>query len=114
MVVKSIRPTIEKTISRDIALLYTIAKLIAKYSIDGPRLKPVEVIEDYRSLGLSLKAHPLDVLASPLARAGWQLCHVINQHCDGQVLHLAGLVIMRQRPGTANGTVFCPSLRGAS
>ena len=50
VVVKSIRPNIEKTISRDIALLYTIAKLIAKYSIDGPRLKPVEVIEDYEKV----------------------------------------------------------------
>ena len=65
-----------------------------------------EVAEDYRSLGLSLKAHPLDMLATPLAAAGWQLCHVINKHCDGQRLRLAGLVTMRQRPGTAGGTVF--------
>ncbi len=65
-----------------------------------------EVAEDYRSLGLSLKAHPLDMLATPLAAAGWQLCHVINKHCDGQRLRLAGLVTMRQRPSTAGGTVF--------
>ncbi|MGB2311764.1 MAG: OB-fold nucleic acid binding domain-containing protein, partial [Candidatus Puniceispirillaceae bacterium] len=65
-----------------------------------------EVAEDYRSLGLSLKAHPLDLLAAPLARAGWQLCHVIGQHGDGRRLRLAGLVTMRQRPGTAGGTVF--------
>ena len=65
-----------------------------------------EVAEDYRSLGLSLKAHPLDMLATPLAAAGWQLCHVIAKHCDGQRLRLAGLVTMRQRPGTAGGTVF--------
>ena len=65
-----------------------------------------EVAEDYRSLGLSLKAHPLDMLATPLAAAGWQLCHVIAKHRDGQRLRLAGLVTMRQRPGTASGTVF--------
>ena len=65
-----------------------------------------EVAEDYRSLGLSLKAHPLDMLATPLAAAGWQLCHVIAKHRDGQRLRLAGLVTMRQRPGTAGGTVF--------
>ena len=65
-----------------------------------------EVAEDYRSLGLSLKAHPLDMLAKPLAAAGWQLCHVIAKHRDGQRLRLAGLVTMRQRPGTAGGTVF--------
>jgi len=50
VVVKAIRPNIEKTISRDIALLYSIAKLVAKYSIDGPRLKPVEVVEDYEKV----------------------------------------------------------------
>ena len=66
----------------------------------------VEIVEDYHSLGLSLKGHPLDVLASPLERAGWQLCHVVNQHPDGQRLKVAGLVTMRQRPGTAGGTVF--------
>ena len=65
-----------------------------------------EVAEDYRSLGLSLKAHPLDLLAKPLAREGWNLCHQLHQHCDGQRLRLAGLVITRQRPGTAGGTVF--------
>jgi error-prone DNA polymerase len=65
-----------------------------------------EVVEDYRSLGLSLKAHPLDMLATSLAAAGWQLCNVIAKHRDGQRLRLAGLVTMRQRPGTAGGTVF--------
>jgi error-prone DNA polymerase len=65
-----------------------------------------EVAEDYRCLGLSLKAHPLEMLATPLAAAGWQLCHVIAKHHHGQRLRLAGLVTMRQRPGTAGGTVF--------
>jgi len=65
-----------------------------------------EVAEDYRSIGLSLKAHPLNLLEKPLAKAGWQLCSVIHKHRDGQRLRLAGLVTMRQRPGTASGTVF--------
>ena len=50
VVVKAIRPNIEKTIKRDIALLFTIAKFIEKYSIDGPRLKPVEVVQDYEKV----------------------------------------------------------------
>jgi error-prone DNA polymerase len=65
-----------------------------------------EVTQDYRSIGLSLKAHPLNLLEKPLAKAGWQLCSVIHKHRDGQRLRLAGLVTMRQRPGTASGTVF--------
>jgi error-prone DNA polymerase len=64
------------------------------------------VAEDYRSLGLSLKAHPLDLLAKPLGVAGWQLCSHVQQAPDGKRLRIAGLVTMRQRPGTASGTVF--------
>ena len=64
------------------------------------------VVEDYRSLGLSLKAHPLDLLQKSLAAAGWQICSHVHNAPDGKRLHLAGLVTMRQRPGTASGTVF--------
>ncbi len=64
------------------------------------------VTEDYRSLGLSLKAHPLDLLQKPLVAAGWQMCSHVQTVPDGERLRLAGLVTMRQRPGTASGTVF--------
>jgi error-prone DNA polymerase len=64
------------------------------------------VAEDYRNLGLSLKAHPLDLLAKPLGLAGWQLCSHVQNAPDGKRLRIAGLVTMRQRPGTASGTVF--------
>ena len=65
-----------------------------------------KVAEDYRNLGLSLKAHPLDLLAKPLGLAGWQLCSHVQNAPDGKRLRIAGLVTMRQRPGTASGTVF--------
>ena len=64
------------------------------------------VAEDYRSLGLSLKAHPLDLLQTPLVAAGWHMCSHVKNVPDGKRLRLAGLVTMRQRPGTASGTVF--------
>ena len=65
-----------------------------------------EVAADYRSLGLSLKAHPVTMLAPSLQAAGWQSCAVAHDVRDGTRLRLAGLVTMRQRPGTASGTVF--------
>ena len=65
-----------------------------------------EVAADYRSLGLSLKAHPVTMLAPPLQAAGWQSCAMAHDVRDGTRLRLAGLVTMRQRPGTASGTVF--------
>ena len=46
------------------------------------------------------------LLSCPLAKDGWQTCAVAHEARDGQRLRLAGLVTMRQRPGTAKGTVF--------
>ena len=50
VVVKAVRPNIEKTISQDIRLLYTLARLLAKYSADGRRLRPVDVVRDYETV----------------------------------------------------------------
>jgi len=48
VVVKVVRPGIEDTIERDLQLLEFMAVLLVKYSAEGRRLKPVEVVEDYR------------------------------------------------------------------
>ncbi len=47
VVVKVVRPDIEPVIRQDMALLYTLARLLARYSADGRRLRPVEVVSDY-------------------------------------------------------------------
>ena len=47
VVVKIVRPGIEKVIRQDLALLYTLARLLQRYSPDGRRLRPVEVVSDY-------------------------------------------------------------------
>ena len=47
VVVKVVRPGIERTIQRDIDLLFTIARLARKYSREARRLRPVEVVEEY-------------------------------------------------------------------
>jgi len=47
VVVKVIRPGINKTIRGDLNLLYTLAQTIEKYSEDGRRLRPVQVVSDY-------------------------------------------------------------------
>jgi ubiquinone biosynthesis protein len=48
VVIKAIRPNIENIIAQDVALLLKIARLLEKYSEDGHRLRPVEIVEDYR------------------------------------------------------------------
>ena len=47
VIVKILRPGIDKIINRDIRLLYTMAGLMQKYWSEGERLKPVEVVEEY-------------------------------------------------------------------
>ena len=47
VVVKVIRPGIERVIRQDLALMYLMAKLLQKYWAEGRRLRPVEVIQDY-------------------------------------------------------------------
>lgn len=49
VVIKVVRPGIEKIIAQDVRLLLWLAKLVERYSIDGKRLHPVEVVEDYRT-----------------------------------------------------------------
>jgi len=48
VVVKVVRPGIEKTIHQDIALLLTLARTVEKYLPEARRLRPVDVVEDYR------------------------------------------------------------------
>jgi ubiquinone biosynthesis protein len=47
VVVKVVRPGIERTISRDIALMYIIARLVERYWREGRRLRPREVVAEY-------------------------------------------------------------------
>lgn len=47
VVIKVLRPGIEDTIRRDVAVLYELAKLAAKYSHDASRLRPLEVVAEY-------------------------------------------------------------------
>ncbi|MGN0933286.1 error-prone DNA polymerase [Falsigemmobacter intermedius] len=61
-----------------------------------------EVVEDYLSLRLSLKAHPLEILRPRLQ--GSLSADALKQ-ASGRVV-LTGLVITRQRPGTASGVIF--------
>ncbi|NNF51942.1 MAG: error-prone DNA polymerase [Gammaproteobacteria bacterium] len=64
------------------------------------------VVADYNSLGLSLARHPLDLLRARLRRDGISSAREIEKMQDGASIKVAGLVITRQRPGTASGVTF--------
>jgi error-prone DNA polymerase len=65
-----------------------------------------EVVEDYRSKGLSLRAHPLAFLRGDLASKGFAPCADLKRTTAGRRILVAGLVLVRQMPGSANGVMF--------
>lgn len=75
--------------------------------VELPALPPeAQVMEDYSSLRLSLKAHPVSFLRDTLARQGFRPCSQLLRARNGERLAVAGLVLVRQRPGSANGVIF--------
>jgi len=64
------------------------------------------VVEDYASLSLTLKRHPLAFLRSELAREGLVTAAELVHLPVELRLSIAGVVLIRQRPGSANGVVF--------
>ena len=65
-----------------------------------------EVIEDYRSLQLSLRAHPLAFVRDELARRGVKRCADLASIRDGRHVEVAGIILVRQKPGSAKGVLF--------
>jgi error-prone DNA polymerase len=65
-----------------------------------------EVSEDYRHLRLSLKRHPLALLREHLAADGISPNAALRRTRDGKRITIAGLVLVRQQPGTASGVIF--------
>ena len=64
------------------------------------------VINDYQTLRLSLKAHPMNFLRKDLTAQKIIPCSALRTMKDGAFVKIAGLVLVRQRPGSAKGVVF--------
>ena len=71
-----------------------------------PTVLAERVVQDYDTLGLSLEAHPIALLRDDLATLGVQPNAVLKEAPRGRRVRVSGLVLVRQRPATANGTVF--------
>jgi error-prone DNA polymerase len=65
-----------------------------------------DIIADYASTGLSLRRHPLALLRHSLARRGIVTTRELRSLPNGRTVTTAGLVITRQRPGSAGGVTF--------
>src|SRR5277367_2102712 len=64
------------------------------------------IVADYGSTGLTLRRHPLSLLRDQLQRRGVLPTQDLWQQPNGQWVRTAGLVITRQRPGSASGVTF--------
>jgi len=65
-----------------------------------------EVLADYRSTGMSLRAHPLKFLRQGLTELGAVTAAQLKTWPDKKPVCVAGIVLVRQRPGTAKGITF--------
>jgi error-prone DNA polymerase len=65
-----------------------------------------QVVADYQTLRLSLKKHPMAFLRRSLAAQGYTDCTALKTSCARQKISMAGLVLIRQRPGSAKGVCF--------
>ncbi|KER35477.1 error-prone DNA polymerase [Sphingobium indicum] len=85
-----------------------------KFSLEGlealvtlqPMTQGREVVEDYRSLQLSLRDHPLSFLRPQLDRMKVVRCVDLRSIRDGRNVEVAGVILVRQRPGSAKGVLF--------
>ena len=92
----------------DLPLFRRVAMPEMEPDVDLPQMPPGEqVVEDYRHLHLSLKAHPLSFLRHDLDRARHPASRAVAGHSLRRArAPVAGLVLVRQRPGTAKGVIF--------
>jgi error-prone DNA polymerase len=82
---------------------------MARYEPAPLLQKPTEgqnIVADYRSTGLTLERHPVCLLRRHLDRYRYVQAQALPALDDGHAVNVAGLVITKQRPGTASGVVF--------
>ena len=65
-----------------------------------------EVVEDYRATQLTLRQHPLFFLRDALSDAGVIPCLGLRDVRDGKRVEVAGIILVRQKPGSAKGVLF--------
>jgi error-prone DNA polymerase len=67
---------------------------------------PEQVVADYQTIRLSLKGHPMEFLRPMFTGEGIVACEAVCHRNDKKRLRCAGVVLVRQRPGSAKGVVF--------
>jgi error-prone DNA polymerase len=92
---------------RPVALFSGHASESITEKVSLPKMSISEhVVHDYAATALSLKAHPVSFVREKLHQLHIQTTKALDTFADGELLKVAGLVLVRQRPGTAGGICF--------
>ena len=67
---------------------------------------PEQVVADYQTVRLSLKGHPMEFLRAAFTGEGIVACEGVSHANDKRRVRCAGVVLVRQRPGSSKGVVF--------
>ncbi|MEE2525771.1 error-prone DNA polymerase [Hyphobacterium sp. HN65] len=97
--------------TKDLALPLFAAADMKEQGADAPVTLPAmpaseHVLQDYQTIRLSLKDHPMRFLRQAYGEMGVKTTNVINHLRNGSRAMLAGVVLVRQRPGSAKGVCF--------
>ncbi|MEO0997695.1 MAG: error-prone DNA polymerase, partial [Pseudomonadota bacterium] len=65
-----------------------------------------DIVADYQSIGLTLGRHPLTLLRERLSSKGYLRADELGRRHNGKLIRVAGLVVTKQRPGSASGVTF--------
>ncbi len=96
----------------DAAALRKPPELLRQAPVDEPVLElqaaaeGEEVVWDYRTLGLTLRSHPLQLLRPKLKERHFVTAQQLSRMRDGRELDYCGIVTLRQQPETAKGVMF--------
>ncbi len=96
----------------DAAALRRPPELLRQAPVDEPVLElkaaaeGEEVVWDYRTLGLTLRSHPLLLLRPKLNERRFLTAQQLSRTRDGKELDYCGIVTLRQQPETAKGVMF--------
>ncbi|OQP38937.1 error-prone DNA polymerase [Niastella yeongjuensis] len=72
-----------------------------------PEMSPFEhVLQDYQATALSIKEHPVSFVREKLKQLHVSSSADLEKGIDGNIVRVAGLVLVKQRPGTAKGVCF--------
>ncbi len=71
-----------------------------------PMTEGAQVVADYSHVGLTLRDHPVSFIRDDLTAMGIVSCQAATDTPDGRFIRTAGIVLVRQQPGSASGVIF--------